>query len=175
MGHGSAVPRSMSFTTLLQKLHLGGKNMSNLLSNDDAAEIIKDRLYIGTREAGLNVVNSSDNFGITHVLNVERGAKYPKSDSKLSYLHVPMSDSGRTDLDEALPAMLEFIHNAITQHKKNRVLVHCALGLNRSVTVVLAYLMKHKGMSFADALALLKAKRPQLRVHDKYIEYLKQM
>jgi predicted protein tyrosine phosphatase len=47
-------------------------------------------------------------------------------------------------------------------NKGERVLVHCAMGSERSPLVVAKYLEKYKGMSLDDAYALLKAKRPQV-------------
>lgn len=40
------------------------------------------------------------------------------------------------------------------------VLVHCGAGKSRSVAVVVAYLCRYAGMSYAEALALVKARRP---------------
>ena len=40
------------------------------------------------------------------------------------------------------------------------VLVHCAQGRSRSVTVVVAYLMRDRGMRCTEALALVRLKRP---------------
>ena len=41
----------------------------------------------------------------------------------------------------------------------SNVLVHCRLGVNRSVTVVLAYLMRRCNFSFDGALELVRRKR----------------
>ena len=43
---------------------------------------------------------------------------------------------------------------------EGRVLVHCMAGRSRSVTLVIAYLMKHARMRLADAFAVVKARRP---------------
>ena len=47
------------------------------------------------------------------------------------------------------------------------VLVHCASGVSRSTSVVVAYLMKAQGLSAGDAYALVREKRPKIS-EDKF-------
>lgn len=44
-----------------------------------------------------------------------------------------------------------------------RILVHCNKGVSRSPSVVVAYLMKTKELSFPDALQFVQEKRPIVR------------
>jgi hypothetical protein len=43
--------------------------------------------------------------------------------------------------------------------EQRSVVVHCAMGVSRSASVVLAFLIRHRGMSLVDALALVRARR----------------
>lgn len=61
------------------------------------------------------------------------------------------------DLDYHLDDAAMFIAENI---KKGCVLVHCGAGLSRSVSVVIAYLCRYAGMSYSEALSLVKARRP---------------
>lgn len=88
---------------------------------------------------------------------------------RISVLHIDIGD-GETrkvhpgngehyghDLDEYLDDATYFIAAHI---RRGCVLVHCGAGKSRSVAVVVAYLCRYAGMSYAEALALVKARRP---------------
>ncbi len=57
--------------------------------------------------------------------------------------------------DEAAEQLQEWLTGG------KRVLVHCVAGVSRSVTAVVWYLMRYEGMSWDEALQLIRAARPQ--------------
>lgn len=65
---------------------------------------------------------------------------------------------------------VEFIHKHIQDGRT--VYVHCAKGRGRSATLVAGYLMKHKGMSFAEARAFMKEKRPLVKLEARHAAVL---
>lgn len=63
--------------------------------------------------------------------------------------------------DENIYPHLEDAHSYIKDNlEKHNVLVHCQVGMSRSSTLVIAFLMKEYGMSYDKARALAKSKRP---------------
>lgn len=79
-------------------------------------------------------------------------------------LHIDIGDGeskafGRDmhDMEDWLGSATAFIARHI---EAGCVLVHCGAGKSRSVAVVVAYLCRYAGMSYAEALALVKARRP---------------
>lgn len=71
------------------------------------------------------------------------------------------------DLDFYLDDATAFIADHIA---KGCVLVHCGAGISRSAAVVIAYLCRYAGMSYAKALTFVKAKRPQVAPADVFKE-----
>jgi len=69
-------------------------------------------------------------------------------------------DNGETygnDLDTFLDDAIDFIAAHL---RRGCVLVHCGAGKSRSVAVVIAYLCRYAGMSFAEAAAFVAERRP---------------
>lgn len=64
----------------------------------------------------------------------------------------------------------DVLHSAM-EHRV-AILVHCAAGISRSATAVIAYLMKHGKLPFNQALSLVRSKRPVANPHPHLIRSL---
>ncbi|KAI9142186.1 protein-tyrosine phosphatase-like protein [Paraphysoderma sedebokerense] len=121
-------------------------------------EIIPGKVYLGT----LSHVNSADSlrmFGITHVLSLVN-VEAPVGISNVCHLVKPIDDSNTQDIVEN-----NFLNDAILWVKRaidegGAVFVHCLVGISRSATVVLAYLVKHHNMALKDAYHHVIQRRP---------------
>ncbi|TBU34142.1 protein-tyrosine phosphatase-like protein [Dichomitus squalens] len=98
-------------------------------------------------------------IGVTHVVSViEQRPKYPPTLKKLKTLHIPVYDIETTDLLQHLDVTTAFIKSALDD-KHNTVLVHCAMGISRSATVLAAYLIATTRMQPHEAIEFLQSKR----------------
>lgn len=91
--------------------------------------------------------------GITHVLNM---CVHPHpDDTTRSYLHIPLDDVD--NIAPEIPKIIKFIDEALTNG--GTVLVHCAIGLNRSAAAVVSYLCNLYKINASEALKLLKERK----------------
>jgi atypical dual specificity phosphatase len=90
---------------------------------------------------------------------------YPLLDKhEIEYFRVPVDDSlKQIDFEKMLlllPSAVEFIHKHVDILKRN-IFVHCWEGKERSVTVVVCYLMKYHNMSPIEACKYVLKKRKE--------------
>lgn len=109
--------------------------------------------------------------GITHIAVVARSleAQFPGS---FEYLTIDLLDDGTDDLLVHLPKIFSFIDDALKQ-EHGKVLVHCFAGMSRSVSTVLAYLMRMWQVPFPLALAMFKETYPSAAPAANFCEQLR--
>ncbi|OLP90318.1 tRNA A64-2'-O-ribosylphosphate transferase [Symbiodinium microadriaticum] len=96
-------------------------------------------------------------LGVSHIVNVTKAPNV--FEGKFAYHQVAIEDDRSANLLQVLDAALEFIHDARTQSYNCCVLVHCREGVSRSVSVVLAYLMRFEQLCLSGAMRLLQNRR----------------
>ncbi|KAM3862716.1 dual specificity protein phosphatase 13A-like [Diretmus argenteus] len=119
-------------------------------------------LYIGNVAIAQNR-SALRKLGITHVLNAAHSKQGSIGDQSFYgntcvYCGIPAEDSDQFDLRQYLKPAADFIHKAL-KSKDGKVLVHCIMGMSRSATLVLAYLMLRRHLSLSDALKHLIQRR----------------
>ncbi|CAL8299820.1 unnamed protein product [Merluccius merluccius] len=112
-------------------------------------------LYIGNVAIAQNR-GALRKLGITHVLNAAHSKQGSIGDqgfygSSCVYWGVPAEDSNHFDLSQHFTAAADFIHKAL-KSKDGKVLVHCIMGISRSATLVLVFLMRRRHLSLAEAV-----------------------
>ncbi len=95
-------------------------------------------------------------------------SKFP---SDLEYKIIHIIDEPDSDLKQHFQECIEFIDRIVKSEK--RIYVHCAQGVSRSASAVLAYMMATKKISLDEATKLVSAKRPCIHPNDGFIAQLK--
>ncbi|XP_072247189.1 dual specificity protein phosphatase 13A-like [Leuresthes tenuis] len=119
-------------------------------------------LYIGNVAVAQNR-KTLHKLSITHVLNAAHSKQGSIGDQSFYgntcvYLGIPAEDSAHFDMSQYFKSAADFIHKGL-KSKDGKVLVHCIMGVSRSATLVLAYLMLRQRLSLRDALRHVVQKR----------------
>lgn len=117
-------------------------------------------------------------IGITHVVSVGESALFPPSlpsshrTSRPNSLYLEsqsstpsltvldlknINDDGIDSIRPSLDEAIKFIDEAVEQGGK--VFVHCRVGVSRSASVVIAYLMKYQEWDLASSYLLTRSRR----------------
>uniref|UniRef100_A0A0D9V1A3 Uncharacterized protein n=1 Tax=Leersia perrieri TaxID=77586 RepID=A0A0D9V1A3_9ORYZ len=129
---------------------------------------IHQGLYLGSVGAALNK-DALKSLNITHILIVARSLN-PAFPAEFNYKKIEVLDSPDIDLAKHFDECFSFIDESISTG--GNVLVHCFAGRSRSVTIVVAYLMKKHQMSLENALSLVRSKRPQVAPNEGFMSQL---
>lgn len=116
---------------------------------DIITKIINDFIWLGNDSDSQNI-KKLNQLKITHVLNcagLDIKNEYPKhiTQSIINAEDEPSYNIITNDLDEAF----KFIDEC--RQKKERILIHCMMGMNRSATILIAYLMYNHNMNLFKA------------------------
>ena len=87
-----------------------------------------------------------------------------------TYLEVRLRDAAEAKVGRFLDSAANFIHTHLA--RGNGVLCHCKAGICRSTTMVMAYLIKHRGFGVDEALACVRKARSCARPRPEFIEAL---
>lgn len=120
---------------------------------------ITDNIFLGNYYNAMNYQWLAGKK-ITHVLNCakEIPCTYNK---KLIYKHIKGNDIPTFKLLPYLHEAADFINEVVKS--KGRVLVHCAAGISRSTTCLIAYFMKYRNTQLMPALQFIRTRRTIVR------------
>lgn len=128
-------------------------------------------LYIGSMSA-LHDPDLLRAHSVTHLVQVLDVPWLPSNSNGMSCYRIDILDSSSTDLRPHLEDACNWIHSALLTGRT--VLVHCQQGISRSAAVVIAYLIRYRGMGYDDALGWLKAKRACVKPNPGFVKILRE-
>jgi predicted protein tyrosine phosphatase len=111
-----------------------------------------------------------DTHNITHIINLtaEHPNYFPTS---YTYLRIPARDTLHERLSPFFPHITSFVASA--RDANGVALIHCAEGISRSVTGVLAALMTLERMRLGDALAYVRKVNPLAEPNRAFLRELR--
>ncbi|XP_030515622.1 dual specificity protein phosphatase 1-like [Rhodamnia argentea] len=143
-------------------------SLTRCVNEDKVPCKIEEGLFLGSVGAANNK-GALKHLNVTHILTVASTLR-PAYPDDFVYKVLTVTDREDTNIREYFDECIEFIDEA--KRLGGGVLVHCFVGKSRSVTIVVAYLMKKHGMSLSQALEHVKSRRPQASPNSGFIAQL---
>ena len=114
---------------------------------------IIDNIYLGDSLAAANETFLKE-YNITTVINCaqELVSEY----QEIKFLELTLSDF----LDQKILPKFEIAYKFIKINSENNILIHCSLGMSRSASLVIFYLIKEKRWDYDTCYAYTKERRP---------------
>jgi len=134
-------------------------------SNDVPLMVCPPFLYLGSLYTSQE--HHLINYNIKHVIRLGTDFNINYTDpSRFNFYNFDIFDLPKEPIKELFQKANEIIEQARLKHEN--VLVHCHAGVSRSSTIILAYLMRYKGMSLYDAWCSTFKIRPIIRPNDGF-------
>eukprot|EP01126_Amoeba_proteus_P020420 TRINITY_DN2077_c0_g1_i14.p1 TRINITY_DN2077_c0_g1~~TRINITY_DN2077_c0_g1_i14.p1 ORF type:complete len:224 (-),score=35.49 TRINITY_DN2077_c0_g1_i14:72-743(-) len=139
-----------------------------VLVKNHKPDLILEGLYLGSIMDTRSIVTLRE-LGIKRILSVcsEDVYKHPE----ILYKKIDLQDDMNQQLLSVLPECFEFIDLI----NCGNVLVHCVRGISRSASVVIAYMMVHRGMPLKEAHKFVKSKREMIYPNGNFLDQLKKL
>ena len=115
---------------------------------------IIDNIYLGN---AINACNKDllESYNIKTIINVTQEIPNYYQETDINYMQIPIRDNQDATLLPYFDNFYNFIKN-----KNDNILIHCYMGVSRSTTIVLYYLMKKHNFNLDDAIMFVRSKRP---------------
>ena len=134
--------------------------------------LVRPGLYIGSQMAEMAPLEHLHRYNIQYVLQLGSGPFMKPSHDSLTYKCIAANDVDHVDLVRLLikEKAMDFMEEGV---QSGGLLVHCQMGMSRSATAVLMYLMIKESLSFEDALVELMKCRKVVQPNQGFCNQLK--
>jgi protein-tyrosine phosphatase len=131
---------------------------------DDQPVEVFPNLFIGS----IHCANNSENLlnlKINNILTLSY-EEQPKHVENINYFEELVKDAHTFDITSIFPKCFEIIDSV--RKKNEKILVHCMLGISRSGSVCIGYVMKEEKKPFVETWRKLKEKRSLIHPNEYF-------
>ena len=133
---------------------------------EDDIDQITETIYLGNIDAAFNKKKLKQ-LGIKKVLTVMSAFGNHYSPHEFIHKSIDVDDDLRTNIICHFKECILFIEG------KDKIFVHCAAGMSRSPTIVIAYIMWKRKLRLNEAIKFVKEKRSIISPNDNFMNQLK--
>ena len=126
-------------------------------------------LYLGTFANACDI-KELRRMKINYILNVANECNNKNLPKDIKELHLNIKDSEYFEISTYFDEANEFINKC--KSEGGILLVHCKLGISRSASFILAYLIKYHKLTLENALEFVKQKRNQIKPNEGFMKQL---
>lgn len=130
--------------------------------------VVEDSLYLSDMTAATNA-DILGKFNITHIVNASNGKVPNAFPEKYKYLNINVEDDNVEDITPHFQKVVDFLSST---NDAKRVLFHCRLGVSRSATLLIAYMMHQFAMTLREAYDLVKSRRAKVQPSEAFTDAL---
>eukprot|EP00736_Rhodelphis_marinus_P008444 Rmarinus@m.6497 len=138
---------------------------------DSGPDMVVPGVFLGSEKDAANM-DVLRQHSITHVLNCASELEPHFPNSGLFYYHCQMRDHSGADIVSHFVRCFDFIDESLKND--GRVLLHCFMGVSRSVALCLGWLVARRSYSLAAAVEVVKEKRPSMSPNKGFMRQLAQ-
>ena len=133
---------------------------------EDEIDQITETIFLGNIDAAFNKKKLKQ-LGIKKVLTVMSAFGNHYSPHEFIHKSIDVDDDFRTNIICHFKECILFIEG------KDKIFVHCAAGMSRSPTIVIAYIMWKRKLRLNEAIKFVKEKRSIISPNDNFMNQLK--
>ena len=138
-----------------------------------AITALNNRVFLGNEDNARDL-DLLQSYAITHVISLTQSVYHP---GKLIYYPINIDDSPLANIYQYFEPCVEFINSALDAPSSadgQNILVHCAAGVSRSASIVIAYLMSAQRVDYETALGIVRADRHYVCPNEGFVLQLRQ-
>ena len=133
---------------------------------DEDVDQITETIYLGSMRVAFDKEKLKQ-LGIKKVLTVMSAFGNHYEPYEFTHKSIEVEDNFKTNIIQYFKECFSFIEGS------DKVFVHCAAGMSRSPTIVIAYIMWKKKISLIDAFNFVRNKRRFISPNDNFMNQLK--
>jgi protein-tyrosine phosphatase len=163
---------------LIEKVNIHKITLSKIpkptnYNKNTISTLLNNKIYFGSYYNASKNISLLKNYGITHIINLSE-IKPNLSINEFKYINFKIPDSPLFNFSIKFD---EIFKNIIDITKNNgKIYIHCAKGISRSATILIAFIGKLLNLDFLTAYKYVYIKRPCIKPNIGFcielIEYL---